>query len=239
MPEIIADIKLGISSIFLYLCHCDKNGNNLSAYFFFTSVFHCFVNPQSKFVTIKSLNSKINSKNPFYLVFNSYLNSEKFIGKKCENITLSKINIFASYFIVDLLGSFDFSIFEDCDTHSNIFTNIKLDQLIFSHTIIEEKKINKCIVSSKPFKENNLSIMYFKTDIIDHNDQSNYSPLATIPIPVMRENPIIYEPYYPIYLPIKKFEVREINFLLTDEKNNKLNLTNGNLNFTLEFKSNE
>ena len=79
--------------------------------------------------------------------------------------------------------------------------------------------------------------MNFKTSILSHLDESEFSNLATIAIPVEKEDPIKYEPINAIYFPVKGSEIREINFLLTDELNNIINYTNGNLNFTLAFRT--
>ena len=238
VPDLLSELYEGIESVFSYLCSADKYGINLPYFFFISSCFHCYINPINKYVTFKSLNIYSEEKiNPFYKFFNEFFCSEKFTGNKMK-INLNEINLFASNFILDKLGKFDLSSLKNSEAHSNVFKNIKLDQLIFTHKNLSTQS-NKMIASTIPYKENNLSILYFKTDIINHIDQnSNFAPLAAIPIPVLRENPIIFEPIHPVYIPIKKMQIREINFLLTDELNTKLNLTNGNLNFTLGFRTN-
>ena len=93
------------------------------------------------------------------------------------------------------------------------------------------------ISSTIPYKINELSLLYFKVNIVEQNTSHILSSLATIPIPVHRESPVKYEPINPIWYPLKQHEIREIKIQLTDEKNTKLNLTNGNLNFTLGFRT--
>ena len=238
VPLLIKDMKKGIRSIFTYICNPNKNGLIIACDIFLSACFHIFIDPQSKYVKIKRFESDEKNINPFFKCFDSFFKKTDFLPDDAKNVVLKGVNLFASYYIINFMGKFDFSVFQNSQQHSQIFEKIKLDQLIFEH--MNEPKTKKILISSSiPYKINELSLLKFKTTLTHHSQESEYSTIAALSIPKSQEEAINYEPINPIYHPMKKCEVREIGFLLTDGINEKLNLTNGSVHFTLNFRTRE
>ena len=100
-------------------------------------------------------------------------------------------------YLVDKLGLFDFNSLEEFDSHSNIFKNEKLDRMIFLYKN-DGKQIDKTFTSSIPYPINDISLMYFKTNIVEIGEDGDYTTIASIPIPLERDTAIRYEPHAPI-----------------------------------------
>ena len=236
VDELISDVIGGIRSIFAYLCKPQKCGLIFASDIFLSTCFHLYTDPRSKYVIIKSLPS--DKVNPFFQCFNQTFRKDDFLPDGSENPFLKEVDLFASLYLVNFLGEFDFSALSKSEKHSNIFENVKLDQLIFEYKNTA-KSTELLLVSNKPYKLNDLSLLNFKTNLIHLSEQSEYSTLASVPIPTNQQTPINYEPINPIYFQLKNRDIREIKFLLTDGVHEKLNLTNGSVHFTLNFRTRE
>ena len=234
VDELITDMIAGIRSIFAYLCKPQKCGLIIASDIFLSTCFHLYTDPRSKYVVIKSLPS--NNVNPFFSCFNQTFRKDDFLPDGSEDPILNEVNLFASLYLINFLGEFDFSVLSKSEIHSNIFEKVKLDQVIFEYKNATKSK-EVLILSNKPYKLNDLSLLNFKTNLIHHSEQSEYSTLASVPIPTNQQTPINYEPINPIYFQLKNREIREIKFLLTDGVHEKLNLTNGSVHFTLNFRT--
>lgn len=82
VPELIIAIKKGIETIFDFICNPNESGFNVTTLLFFSSCFHIFIDPSSKFIAVKSINYNKIKENPFYNIFNKFFKSEKMLKKK-------------------------------------------------------------------------------------------------------------------------------------------------------------
>ena len=112
-----------------------------------------------------------------------------------------------------------------------------MDRLVFNYRNDINQK-SHTFASSIPHPVNNLSLLYFKTNIIEQAQTGGFTTISSIPIPKEREDAIKYEPIRSNWYTLKNMEVREIDFILTDERNESLNYTGGNINVSLTFRTN-
>ena len=238
IPDMLDEIIYGLRSLLDYFCFVNNTGINITAELFFSCCFHLFIDPRSRFVTIKTLGFKKPDLNPFFLGFKHYFKSKVFLKHDVLQWDLSEIHLYFSIPLISKLGSFNFSDLEQSEAHSNIFKNEKLDRLIFIYKNVAEIQ-NKQFQSSTPYPINELSLMYFKTNIIYSSDDNNseHNTIASIPIPLNRTDSIRYEPINLIWHTLKTLNVREISFVISDEFKKLLNYTSGNINFSLNFRA--
>ena len=237
IPSLKDEILNGIRKLFSYFCGVNNAGINIPCELFLSCCFHIYIDPRSKFVCIKILGVKENVTNPFFQAFKNYFKNEKFIEKEHKEWKLDEIRIYFSLHLVEKLGIFDFTSLEEFDSHSNIFENVKLDRLIFLYKNTGKQEY-QTYISSIPYPINDISLMYFKTSIVENAEEGEYTTIASIPIPLERSTSIRYEPHTAIWYAVKNIDIREIPFIVTDEKKRFLNYTNGNINFSLSFRSN-
>ena len=228
---LIQRIISGITDLFAYVCAPNKIGINIVGEIFLIRCFHLYIDSRNKYVTIGTLGDT--TENPFFKIFNNYFRKESFLEEEnASNISLTCVEIFSSLHIINELGTFDFSSISDSSEHSNIFEHIKLDRKVFRYEIGSYGNI---IQSSVPHKINKLSLLYFKSSIIDRDGNEGLGVLASIPIPESARVAIKYEPIRLSWNILKNMEIREIDFCLTDECNKILNYTGGNISFNLTF----
>ena len=65
------------------------------------------------------------------------------------------------------------------------------------------KQIYKTFTSSIPYPINDISFIYFKTNIVENDEDDEYTIIASIPIPLERDTAIRYDPLTPIWYAVK------------------------------------